>query len=79
MNKFKKINDEVFYTKDEITSINQQDIDFLKSNANKNNKKRIRICTHSDDQDKLHEMFIALSKSTYIRPHKHYNKSESLM
>ena len=42
MNKFKKINDEVFYTKDEITSINQQDIDFLKSNANKNNKKRIR-------------------------------------
>ena len=36
MNKFKKINDEVFYTKDEITSINQQDIDFLKSNANFN-------------------------------------------
>ena len=33
---------------------------------------------YSDDQDKLHEMFIALSKSTYIRPHKHYNKSESL-
>ena len=23
-------------------------------------------------------MFIALSRSTYIRPHKHYNKSESL-
>ena len=78
MNKFKKINDEVFYTKNEITSINYQDINFLKSNANKNSKKRIRICTHSDDHDKLHEMFIALSKSTYIRPHRHYNKSESL-
>ena len=57
-------------------SINHQDISFLKSNANKIGK-RIRICTHSDDKDKLHEMFIALSRSTYIRPHKHYNKSES--
>ena len=26
----------------------------------------------------LMEMFIALSKNTYIRPHKHYKKSESL-
>lgn len=78
MNNLKKINDEVFYTDAKITSINQEDIDFLKLNANKNKNKRIRICTHANDQDNLQEMFIALSNKTYIRPHKHYNKSESL-
>ena len=33
---------------------------------------------HKDIKDNLHEMIIILSKETYIRPHKHLNKAESL-
>jgi cupin fold WbuC family metalloprotein len=78
MKKFKKINNEVFYTKKKISQIDNKDILFLKSNVNKTKKKRIRICTHLNQKDHLQEMFIALSNKTYIRPHKHFNKSESL-
>tara|TARA_B100001769_G_C21870493_1_gene471082 strand:- start:381 stop:752 length:372 start_codon:yes stop_codon:yes gene_type:complete len=33
---------------------------------------------HKNEKDKLHEMIILLAKDTYIRPHKHINKVESL-
>lgn len=78
MKKFKKLNNEVFYAVKKITEINNKDILFLKSNVNKTRRKRIRICTHLNQKNRLQEMFIALSKKTYIRPHKHLNKSESL-
>jgi len=78
MTKFKKINNEVFYTQNTITKINEQDISFLKANIKNTKKKRIRLCTHLNEQENLQEMFIALSNETYIRPHKHLNKSESL-
>ena len=78
MTQFKKINNEVFYTQDTITQINQKDISFLKANIKNTEKKRIRLCTHMNEQENLQEMFIALSKETYIRPHKHLNKAESL-
>lgn len=78
MTQFKKINNEVFYTKNTITQINEEDISFLKTNIKNTEKKRIRLCAHLNEQDNLQEMFIALSNETYIRPHKHLNKSESL-
>ena len=78
MNQFKKINNEVFFTEKTITKIEDVDIKFLKANVKNTEKKRIRLCTHLSEEDKLQEMFILLSKETYIRPHKHLKKSESL-
>ena len=78
MNQFKKINNEVFFTEKTITKIENDDIKFLKANVKNTEKKRIRLCTHLSEEDKLQEMFILLSRETYIRPHKHLNKSESL-
>ena len=78
MSKFKKINDEVFYTSKKITQIGDNDIVFLKNNIKKTEKKRIRLCAHLNEKDSTQEMFIALAKETYIRPHKHLNKPESL-
>jgi len=78
MTQFKKINNEVFYTNKTIAQIENSDIAFLKANLKKTERKRIRLCTHLNDKDKTQEMFIALSKETYIRPHKHLNKPESL-
>ena len=78
MKQFKKISNEVYYTDKTITKIEDHDIKFLKANVKDTQRKRIRICTHLNEGDSLQEMFIVLSKETYIRPHKHINKSESL-
>lgn len=73
----KQYNKEVFFSKEDIVKIEQQDIEFLKARANCNQRKRARLCTHKNTEDNLHEMFIAHTKDTYVRPHKHLNKSES--
>ena len=75
----KKKNEEVFYYKSKNYSfISNKHINFLKSRVYKTKKKRARICLHKNVKDKLHEMIIVLSKQTYIRPHKHEKKVESL-
>ncbi len=38
---------------------------------------RSRICAHSSLQDPIHEMFIAFTDKTYVRPHRHIGKVES--
>ncbi|HLF18651.1 MAG TPA: WbuC family cupin fold metalloprotein [Candidatus Omnitrophota bacterium] len=75
--KFKKFNDEVLYTDEEITRVSAADIDFLKKEALRNPRQRIRLCSHRDVEDTLHEMLIIHTKDTYVRPHKHLGKSES--
>lgn len=77
MPKFKEMSKEVYYATDNITKLSNIDIDFLKEKMDSNDLDRIRICSHKDINDKLHEMFIVHRKGTYVRPHKHLNKSES--
>ena len=73
-----KENDEVLYAVDEIKWLSKKDIDNLVQLAKKNIKKRVRICTHNDLNNILHEMFIIHLKDCYVRPHYHLKKSESL-
>ncbi len=73
----RKFNDEVFYTTDRLTTVDIHDIEFLKAKGSETTRKRARLCTHPDSGDRLHEMLIYLGKGSYIRPHKHTNKSES--
>ncbi len=74
---YRKENDEVLYPKDRFVVLNAADLAFLKAQAFKNPRKRIRICTHQSKDDKVHEMFIVHTKDAYVRPHKHINRSES--
>lgn len=73
----KEFNEEVLFANDQVVKVGRQDIEFLKKRAACNRRKRIRLCTHKDIDDKLHEMLIVHTKDTYVRPHKHLNKSES--
>ncbi len=73
----KKFNEEVWYTKEEITNISRQDIASLKKMAMVNPRKRIRLCSHRSVEDTVHEMLIIHTKETYVRAHKHLHKSES--
>ena len=73
----KQINEEVLFADDRIVRLEARDIEFLKERARCSKRKQMRLCAHKDIDDKLHEMLIVHSKETYVRPHKHLNKTES--
>lgn len=68
---------EVYLAPGPIATIGADEIAFLKGELAACAKGRLRINTHSDDADRLHEMFIAIRQDSYIRPHRHPDKSES--
>lgn len=72
-----KFNDEVLYTDDSIVEVDRADIQRLKQAALANPRRRIRLCGHRDVDSTLHEMLIVHTRGTYVRPHKHLDKSES--
>ena len=57
--------------------IDRKKLDELKILAQKDPNKRARICLHKDDGEMIQEMIIAFCKDSYIRPHRHIDKSES--
>ena len=75
--KLNKVNEEVFVAQDPIVRLGDEDIAFLKRQAQANPRKRARICAHRTNDDPLHEMVIAIAAASYIHPHRHLGKSES--
>lgn len=72
-----RVNDEVFVAKESIVVLGDEELAFVRKQALSSPRQRARICAHRHSEDLLHEMFIALSKQTYIQPHRHRQKSES--
>ena len=73
----RKVNEEVFISEDPIVRFGDEEIVFLKRQAQASPRKRARICAHKSDDEPLHEMVIAISAASYIHPHRHLDKSES--
>ena len=57
-------------------SLSKKKTAFIKKDKNLVSSKS-RICVHTNNKDKIHEMFIFHKKGAYVRPHKHVNKLES--
>lgn len=76
--KYRYLNPEVLYSRAAITTADRADIESFKLTAGKNERKRIRLCTHSDAKDPLHEMLIVHEREAYVRPHRHPGKTESM-
>jgi cupin fold WbuC family metalloprotein len=68
---------EVFLAEGPIAAVGEGEIATLKAAVKASPKGRARINAHSDGDDALHEMIIAIDASSYIRPHKHPGKSEA--
>lgn len=73
----RRVNDEVFIALDRIVTVGSDAVTFVKAQALANDRKRARICAHRTSVDPLHEMLIAITPDSYIRPHRHRDKSES--
>lgn len=76
--KLRDVGNGVFQAEELIIHAGPEEIRFLESKLSSSARKRTRICAHPGPQEKLHEMFIALSRGTYLRPSLHIGKEESL-
>ncbi len=79
MKNFKKISEEVIVSKSHLEQLSHKNINFLISKAKNNKSRKFRLCSHESDNDPVHEMFIVHPKGIYVRPHRHLNKSESIL
>jgi len=67
----------VIRNKQDTIYIDRKKLEELKILAQKDPNKRARICLHKNDEEMVQEMIIAFCKDSYIRPHRHIDKSES--
>ncbi|ARN83225.1 WbuC family cupin fold metalloprotein [Methylocystis bryophila] len=72
-----KRSESVFVAQSAISQITKRELTMLREAARTSPRRRARINLHSDDDDLLHEMIIAIARDSYIRPHRHPGKSES--
>jgi cupin fold WbuC family metalloprotein len=75
--KTRRINDEVYVADEPVVQVARDGIEMLKRLAGRTARRRVRLCAHRGTDDVLHEMLIVLQRGTYVRPHRHRNKSES--
>jgi cupin fold WbuC family metalloprotein len=74
----KPFNEEVLYSDEDTIRVCAKDIAYLKERSRTTTRRRIRLCAHDTPENSLHEMIIVHTKGTYIRPHKHLNREESV-
>ena len=74
---YERLSNEVFVSKEPVTTVSAADVEFLKDRARQNPRKRVRLCAHAASDDLLHEMLIVHTRGNYVPPHRHKGKSES--
>lgn len=68
---------DVYVSAAAVFTFGREEMAFLTEKVELTIRKRRRLCVHKDDNDLLHEMFVAYCSETYMRPNKH-PKDESL-
>jgi len=69
----------IYYTDGGFAAVDRSVIAFLKAKALIAPRRRARLCLHADPVDTQHDMLIAMHHSSYVAPHCHFSKSESLV
>ena len=75
--RIKEVNERALFATDSLVSVGHDSVDLLKQRAEANRLNSIRLCTHQDAEDALHEMFIVNTQDTYVRPHKQLKETKS--
>ena len=78
MNDLVNLNSEVEINQKDLLLLDRTWIEKIKELSKKNISGKYRTCIHKSEEDNVHEMLIALTSNTYIRPHKHRINGESL-
>ena len=79
MSDWQQVADGIFYANESINFASDADISRLKEYARASKRGRARLCFHDSPDALLHNMLIVMAGGSYIHPHKHLQKSESLL
>lgn len=74
----KLVSSEVFYADGSFLSVDGATVAVLKNQAQKAPRRRARLCFHPDPGATQHDMLIVMHRSSYVAPHCHTGKSETL-
>ena len=74
----KQVSPEVFYSDGQFRAVGDLTSAFLKSKAAVSSRRRCRICFHADPSAHQQEMLIAMHWTSYVRPHRHLSRLETL-
>ncbi len=66
-----------FRSKYSFSVVDRAMLDQIRDCARKAPHKRARICCHQTTEDSPQEMLVCLEPGTYIRPHRHFDRTES--
>jgi cupin fold WbuC family metalloprotein len=69
---------EVYYASTPVAVAGDEEIAFLKARSAENPRMRCRLCLHGAPSALQHEMLIVHHRTSYVRPHRHASKSETL-
>lgn len=69
----------IYYTARRLLSVDRHTIDVLKNAARTLPVKRARLCAHTDPACAQHDMLIVSHRDTYVAPHRHLTKSETML
>lgn len=69
----------IFYTQSSLVMADESMIEFLKAAALRTPSRRARLCAHPSPDATQHDMLIVSLRSTYVAPHRHLAKSESML
>lgn len=74
----KQVSPDVFYSDGLFRAVGDATSNFLKSKAAASARRRCRICFHADPSARQQEMLIAIHRTSYVRPHRHLSRLETL-
>lgn len=75
---FRQLSEEVFYSDGGFLAVDNTTVDMLKHYARTSPRRRCRLCFHADASSGQQEMLIVMNKASYVRPHRHFRKVETL-
>ena len=74
-----RMGEEVLFSSLSNVAVDSKVIDEMCLMATKTRRGRVRLCVHRDSSEEQQEMLIVHTRHAYVPPHKHLDKSESLL
>jgi cupin fold WbuC family metalloprotein len=72
------VSPEVIYSDGRFLAVNNEIVSLLKDKAVVSPRRRCRLCFHADQDSPQQEMLIVMHHTSYVRPHRHIGKGETL-
>jgi cupin fold WbuC family metalloprotein len=69
---------EVIYTDRSLVLARSEEVELLKREAATTPRRRCRLCAHPGPDAAQQDMLIVMHGDSYVRPHRHFGKSETL-